>query len=133
MSNSQLNKLELGIKNGIEVTLKISPNIAGDSNDENTFSHKSLLTSTQVSNLRKAFTSNFSTNVNLLKTQLHKIRQSEGFLGRLLEPLLKSGLPLIENVLKPFPKSVLITLGLTAATSPTDAVIHNKMFGSGTR
>ena len=128
MSNSQLNKLKLGIKNGIEVTLKISPNIAGDSNDENTFSHKSLLTSTQVSNLRKAFTSNFSTNVNLLKTQLHKIRQSEG-----LEPLLKSGLPLIENVLKPFPKSVLITLGLTAATSPTDAVIHNKMFGSGTR
>ena len=42
-------------------------------------------------------------------------------------------MPLIENVLKPLPKGVLITLGLTAATSATDAVIHNKMFGSGTR
>ena len=38
---------------------------------------------------------------------------------------------LIENVLKPLAKSVLIPLGLTAAASETDAAIHKKMFGSG--
>ena len=39
----------------------------------------------------------------------------------------------IGNVLKPLPKSVLIPLGLTAAASVTDTVIHKKMFGSGNR
>ena len=38
----------------------------------------------------------------------------------------------MKNVLKPLPKSVLIPLGSTAATSATDADIHKKMFGSGT-
>ena len=33
------------------------------------------------------------------------------FLGRLLGPLLKTGLPLLENVIKPLAKSVLIPLG----------------------
>ena len=40
-------------------------------------------------------------------------------------------MPLIENVLKPLAKSVLILLGLTAAASATDAAIDKKMFGSG--
>ena len=62
---------------------------------------------------------------------MHKIGQSGGFLGRLLGPLLKTGLPLIGNVLKPLAKSVLIPLGLTAAASATDAGIHKKMFESG--
>ena len=53
LSNSQLNKLKSGIKNGTEVTLKLSPNVVGDSNDENNFLHKLLLTNTQVSKLRK--------------------------------------------------------------------------------
>ena len=61
---------------------------------------------------------------------MHKIGQSGGFLGRPLESLLKTGLPLIQNVLKPLAKSVLIPLGLTAAASATDAAIHRKMFGS---
>ena len=43
--------------------------------------------------------------------------QSGGFLGRLLGPLLKTGLPLIKNLIKPLAKSVLIPLGLTAAGS----------------
>ena len=60
---------------------------------------------------------------------MHKIRQSGGFLGRCLGPLLKTGLSLIGNVLKPLAKSFLILLGLTAAA--TDAVIHKKMFGFG--
>ena len=62
--------------------------------------------------------------------QLHSIRESEEFLGRLLGPLLKTGLPLMKNVLKPLAKSVFISLGLPAAVSATDAAIHEKMFGS---
>ena len=54
-----------------------------------------------------------------------------GFLGRLLGPLLKTGLPLIKNVIKPLAKSVLIPLGLTAAASAADAGIHKKILGSG--
>ena len=50
--------------------------------------------------------------------------QSGGFLGRLLGPLLTTGLQLIKNVIKPLSKSVLIPLGLTAAASATDAGIH---------
>ena len=48
LSNSQLNKLKSGIKNGTEVILKISSNVVGDSNDKNNFPHKLLLTNTQV-------------------------------------------------------------------------------------
>ena len=65
------------------------------------------------------------------KTELHRILQSGGFLGRLLVPLLKNGLPLIGNVLIPLAKSVLIPLGLTEAASATNVVIHKKMFDSG--
>ena len=52
--------------------------------------------------------------------------QSGGFLGWLLGPLLKTGLSLTKNVIKPLAKSVLIPLGLTAATSAADAGIQNK-------
>ena len=57
--------------------------------------------------------------------------QSGGFLGRLLGPLLKTGLPLIKNVIKPLAKSVLILLGLTAAALAADAGIHKKVLGFG--
>ena len=53
--------------------------------------------------------------------------QSGGFLGRLLGPLLKTGLPLIKNVIKPLAKIVLIPLGLTAAASAADAAIHKNL------
>ena len=53
-------------------------------------------------------------------------------LGRLLGSLIKPGLPLIGNILKPLTKSVLIPIGFTAATSATGAAIHKKMFVSGT-
>ena len=52
MSNLQLNKLKLEIKNGTEVTLKISSNVVGDPNYESNFPHKLLLTNTQVSKFR---------------------------------------------------------------------------------
>ena len=57
--------------------------------------------------------------------------QSGGFLGRLLGSLLKTGLPLIKNVIIPLANSVLIPLGLTAAASPADAGTHKKILGSG--
>ena len=83
LSNSQVNKLKSGIKNGTEVTLKFSSNVACNSNDENNFSHKLLLTRTPVSKLCKAFANVFSANIKLSKTKLDKIVQSGGFLGRL--------------------------------------------------
>ena len=73
-----------------------------------------------------------SADIKLSKTQIVKIIQSAGFLGKLLGPLLKTGLPLIKNVIKPLAKSVLIPLGLTAAASAADAGIHKKILGSGT-
>ena len=123
--------MKSAIKNRTKVTLNLSSNVIWDSKDENNFQHKLLLTNTQVLKLQKAFANNYLANIKLSKTQLHKIVQSGGFLGRPLGPLLKTGLLLIGNVHKPLAKSVLIPLGLTAAASATDTAIHKRMFGSG--
>ena len=72
-----------------------------------------------------------STDIKLSKTQWSKLIQSAGFLGRLLDLLLRTGLPLIKNVIKPLAKSVLIPLGLTAASAAADAGIHKKILKSG--
>ena len=101
LSNSQLNKLKSAIKNESEVVLRLSSNMIGDSNDKTNFPHELLLTNRQVANLRKAFANNSTTNIKLSKTQLSKMIQSGGFLGRLLGTLLKTGLPLLINVIKP--------------------------------
>ena len=50
------------------------------------------------------------------------------FLGKLLAPLLKTGLLLIRNVFKTLAKSVLVPLGLTAAATATDGAIRKKTF-----
>ena len=63
--------------------------------NETNFPHKLLLTNRKVANLRKAFANHTSADVKLSKIQLSKMMQSGGFLGRLLDPLLKTGLPLI--------------------------------------
>ena len=63
------------------------------------------MTNTQLWRLHKAFVNNSSANIKSSKTQLHKIGQSGGFLGRPLGPLLKIGLPLIGNVIKTLAKS----------------------------
>ena len=102
--------MKAAIKNGTGVTLDLSSNIIGDSNDENNFPHKLLLTNAQISRLQKSFSNGLSANIKLSKTQLYKIRQSGGFLGRLLGPLLKIGLPLIGNLLKTLDKSALMPL-----------------------
>ena len=59
--------------------------------------------------------------------------KSGGFIGKLLGPLLKTGLPLIKNVITPLAKSVSIPLGLTAAASTADAEIRKEILGSGRR
>ena len=80
-----------------------------------------LLTTRQTTKLRNAIESNMSTDI-----KLSKITQSRGFLGKLLGPLLKTGLPLIKNVIRPLAKSVLMTLGFTAAASAANAGIQKK-------
>ena len=87
LPNFQLNKTKSGIKNGTEVT----SNVVDGFNDKNNFLNKLLLTNTKVSRLRKAFENNYPANKKLSKTQLHKVGQSGGLLGRLLGPLLKTG------------------------------------------
>ena len=79
----------------------------GNSNDETIFPHKLLLTNRQVANLRKAFSNHTSTDIKLSKAQLTKMKKG-GFL-RFLAPLKLLGM-----------------LGLTAATSTTDAAIIKK-------
>ena len=53
LSNSQLNKLKSEVKNGTEVTLILSSNVADNSNDETNFPYKLLLTKTQVSSFSR--------------------------------------------------------------------------------
>ena len=131
LSNSQLNKLKSLIKNETDVALRISSNMVGNSNDNTNFPHELLFTNRQIANLRKAFANHLSTNIQFSKAQLSKMILSRGFLGKLLGPLLKTGLPLMKSVIKPLAKSVLIPLGLTAAASAADAGIHKKILGSG--
>ena len=126
LSNSQLSKLKSAIKNENDVVLRISSNMVGNSNDNTNFPHELLLTNRQVRNIRKAFANHLSTDIKLSKTQLPKMIQSGGFLGRRLGPLLKTGLPLMNSIKKPLAKSFLILLGLTAEASAADAGIHKK-------
>ena len=79
-----------------------------------------------MSRLHNAFANGSSANIKLSKAQLHKIGQLGGMLGRNLGPLLKTGLPLMKNVLETLAKSVLIPLRLIAAASAADAAIHKR-------
>ena len=126
LSNLQLNKLKSAIKNETDVVLRLSSNTIGNSDGNTNFPHELFLTNRQVANLRKAFAKNTSTDIMLTKTQLSKMIQSGGFLGRLLGPLLRTGLPLIKSVIKPLAKNVLVPLGLTATASVADAGMHKK-------
>ena len=122
LSNSQLSKLKSAIKNETDVVLRLSSNMIGSSDDNTNFPHELLLTNIQVA----------SADIKLSKTKLSRIIQSGGFLGRLLGPLLRTGMPLMKSVIKPLAKSVLVPLGLTtAAAAAADAGIHKKILGSG--
>ena len=86
-------------------------NVVGDSNDENNFSHKLLLTNGQVLRRCKAFANSSSAYTKLSKRHLHKTGQSEGFLVDFAKFALR------KNVLKPLTETVLIPLGLSAVMS----------------
>ena len=94
--------------------------MTGNAEDETNFPRKLLLTKRQIANLCKAFANHTSTDIQLSKTQLSKMIQLGGFLGRLLGPLLRTGLPLMKSVIQPLAKSALIPLGLTAAAAAAD-------------
>ena len=127
LSDSQLKKLKDAVSNNTRTTLRISFKMFNGDN----IPHELLLTTIQKTKIRNAFNNNTSTNTKLSKAQINRIIQSGSFLGKLFGPLLKTGLPLIKNVIKPLAKSVLIPLGLTAAASAADAGIHKKILGSG--
>ena len=131
LSTLQHNKLKLEIKIGTEITLKPSSSVVSDSNDDTNFPHELLITNTQVLRLCKTFANGSSAHMKLSKTQLHKIGESGIFFGRLLWPLLKTGLFLMKNLQKPLAKLVWMTSGLTAVASAT-AAAQNKIFGFGT-
>ena len=80
---------------------------------------------------RIAFEKCSSANIKLSKTQLLKMVQLGGFLGKILESLLNTALPLKKNVLEPLTKTVLIPLGLTAAASATDAGFQKNIYVPG--
>ena len=128
LSNSQLNKLKSGVKNRQGTILRMNARMVSANN----LPHELFLTTRQTTKLRNAIENNMSPDIKLSKAKISKIIQSGGFLGKLLGPLLKPGLPLIKNVIKPLAKSVLIPLGFTAATSAADAGIQKKLLGSGT-
>ena len=127
LSTSQLNKLKSAIKNENDVVIRLSLSMIGDSNDQTNFPHELLLTDRQVSSIRKAFANHSSVDIKFSKAQLSKMIQSGGFLVNLLGLLLKTGLPLMKSVISPLAKSVLISLGLTAAASAADAGTHKKI------
>ena len=128
LSNSQLNKLKSVVENRKGAILRMHARMLSANN----LPHEVLLTTRQTTKPRNAIENNMSTDTKLSKAQISKIIQSGGFLGKLLGPLLKTGLPLIKNVIKPLAKSILIPLGLTAAASAADAGIQKKILGSGT-
>ena len=115
LSNSQLNKLKTAVKNRQGTILRMDTRMLSANN----LPHEFLLTIIQTTKITNAIENNMSTDIKLSKTQISKIIQSRGFLGKLLGPLLKTGLPLIKNVIKPLAKSVLIPLELTAEVSET--------------
>ena len=106
MSNSQLNKLKHDIKNGTEVTFSLSTNLIGDSNDENNFPYKLLLTNVQVPKTLKTFANVSSANTKFSKTQLSEIVLlgiflfSTGTTGNPLMLLAKNFISLMDSIEK---------------------------------
>ena len=116
LTNVQLNKLKRAVKSNEGAKLRL-----GIRNfNKNETPHKLLLTMRQNTKLRNALNNNSATDIKLSKTQIKKIIQSGGFLGKLLSKLagllMKVALQLVKNVLAP--------LGLTAAMSAIDGSIQ---------
>ena len=131
LSDSQLKKLKDAVSNNTGTTSRISLKMFNGNN----LPYELLLRTRQKNKNKNAFNNNTFTNIKLSKAQINKIIQSGGSLGKLPGLLLKTGLPLTKNVIKPLAKSVLIPSGLTAADAgihtAADAGIHKKILGSG--
>ena len=123
LSNLQLNKLKRVVGSNEGTTLRINARMFNSNN----LPRELLLTIRQTTKLRNAIESNMSTDIKLSKAQISKIIQSGGFLGKLLGPLLKTGLPLLKSVMKPFG-----LLGLTAASPAIDVGVQKNIYGSRT-
>ena len=123
LSNSQLNKLKSAVKNKQGTTLRMNARMLNGNN----LPHELLLTTRQTNKLINALANNLQTDIKLRIAQISKIIQSGGFLGKILVPLLKTGLPLLKLVIKP-----LGLLDLTAASPAIDAGVQKDIFGSGT-
>ena len=123
LSNSQLNKLKSAVGSNEGTTLRINARMFNSNN----LPRELLLTIRQTTKLRNAIENNMSTDIKLSKAQISKIIQSGGFLGKLLGPLLKTGLPLLKSVMKPFG-----LLGLTAASPAIDVGVQKNIYGSRT-
>ena len=123
LSSLQLNKLKSAAKKKQGTTLRTNAKKFNGNN----LPHELLLTTRQTTKLRNAIENNLRTDIKFSKAQISKIIQSSEFLGKILGPLLKTGLPLLKSVIKP-----LGLLGLTAASSAIDAGVQEKIYGSGT-
>ena len=125
LTNIQLNKLKKAVKSNEGATSRLG--IRNFNKDKDP--HELLLTTRQNTKLGNAVNNNSATDIKLRKTQIKKIIQSGGFLGKLLsklaDPLMKVALPLAKNVLAP--------LGFTAAMSAIDGSIQKKIHGSGVK
>ena len=123
LSNSQMNKLKSAVKNKQGTTLRMNARMFNGNN----LPHELLLTTRQTTKLTNAIENNLRTDIKLSKAQISKIIQSGRFLGKILGPLLKTGLPLLKSGIKPFG-----LLSLTAASSAIYAKVQKKIYGSGT-
>ena len=123
LANVQLNKFKKVVKSNEGATLRLG--VKNFNKDE--LPHELLLTTRQNTKLRNAIDNNLATDIKLSKSQIKKLVQSGGFLGKLLSklagPLMKVAMPLAKNVLAP--------LGLTAAMSAIDGRIQKKVRGDG--
>ena len=81
LTNPQLKKFKQKIKNGTQVTLNLSSNSVGESNDEINFLHKLLSLNTQVSRIHRALENGSSANIKVSKAQLSKRVQLGRFLN----------------------------------------------------
>ena len=81
----------------------------------------------KVSDIHKSFANNLSAYSKLSKTQISKVIQSGGFLGKRFWTLMNVDFwPIMKNVIKLLPKSILIPLELTASVSAANAGIYKK-------
>ena len=100
--DAQLKKLKTAVKNKTGTTLRMSLKMFNG----NDIPHELLLATRQKTKPINPFNNIMSIDLKLSTAQVSKIIQSGGFLGRLLGQSLKTGLPLIKNVIKPLAESV---------------------------